>query len=131
MLIEIDSHSGVPIYRQIIDQIRSHVITTRLCEGAQLPSVRDLAGRLNVNPMTISKVYSYLENEGLVERKRGVGLFVAKISKGKQDRARTAMLDDVLTKAAVTAIEVGLSEKDATGKFTKLFRKNNLEGRTK
>lgn len=131
MLIEIDSHSGVPIYRQIIDQIRSHVITARLTEGAQLPSVRELAGRLKVNPMTISKVYSFLENEGLAERKRGIGLFVAKISKDKQDKAKSAMLEDILSKAAVTAVEVGLSEKQAANMFTKLFRQNNLEGRTK
>jgi GntR family transcriptional regulator len=131
MIIEIDSHSGVPIYRQIIDQIRSHIITARLTEGAQLPSVRDLAGRLKVNPMTISKVYSYLENEGVVERKRGIGLFVAKISKNKQDKAKTAMLEDILTKAAATAVEVGLTEKQATNMFTKLFRQNNLEGSKK
>jgi GntR family transcriptional regulator len=131
MIIEIDSHSGVPIYRQIIDQIRSHIITARLSEGAQLPSVRDLAGRLKVNPMTISKVYSYLENEGVVERKRGIGLFVAKISKNKQDKAKTAMLEDILTKAATTAVEVGLTEKQATNMFTKLFRQNNLEGSKK
>ena len=131
MLIEIDSHSGVPIYRQIIDQIRSHIITARLSEGAQLPSVRDLAGRLKVNPMTISKVYSYLENEGVVQRKRGIGLFVAKISKNKQDKAKTAMLEDILNRAAMTAVEVGLSEKEAANMFTKLFRQINLEGRTK
>jgi GntR family transcriptional regulator len=131
MIIEIDSHSGVPIYRQIIDQIRSHIITARLTEGVQLPSVRDLAGRLKVNPMTISKVYSYLENEGVVERKRGIGLFVAKISKNNQDKAKTAMLEDILTKAATTAVEVGLSEKQATNMFTKLFRQNNLEGSKK
>lgn len=131
MLIEIDSHSGVPIYRQIIDQIRSHVITARLTEGAQLPSVRDLAGKLKVNPMTISKVYSYLENEGVVERKRGIGLFVAKISKNKQDKAKTEMIEDILSKAAVTAIEVGLTEKEAAEMFTKLFRQNYSEGRKK
>lgn len=131
MLIEIDSHSGVPIYRQIIDQIRSHVITARLTEGSQLPSVRDLAGRLKVNPMTVSKVYSYLENEGVVERKRGIGLFVAKISKNKQDKAKSAMLEDILKRAAVTAIEVGLSEKQASAMFTKLFRQNKSEGRKK
>jgi len=131
MLIEIDSHSGVPIYRQIIDQIRSHIITERLSEGAQLPSVRDLAGRLKVNPMTISKVYSYLENEGVVHRKRGVGLFVSKISKNKQDKAKSTMLEDVLKKAAITAIEVGLTEKQAANMFTKLFRENYSEGRQK
>ena len=131
MLIEIDSHSGVPIYRQIIDQIRSHVITARLTEGSQLPSVRDLAGRLKVNPMTVSKVYSYLENEGVVERQRGIGLFVARISKNEQDKAKSEMLEDILTKAAVTAIEVGLSEREAADMFTKLFRQNNSEGRKK
>ncbi len=81
MLLEIDHHSGVPIYRQIIRQIRQQIMTGGLKEGDQLETVRNLAARLKVNPMTISKAYSFLEAEGLVERKRGIGLFVAKVKK--------------------------------------------------
>jgi GntR family transcriptional regulator len=67
MLFEIDTHSGVPIFRQIIDQIRKQITTGLLPEGRQLETVRDLAARLKVNPMTISKAYSLLEAEGLLD----------------------------------------------------------------
>ncbi len=84
MLVEIDTHSGVPIYRQVIEQIRRQIMTGQLAEGGQLPTVRDLAKRLKVNPMTVSKAYSLLEIEGLVERRRGVGLFVAKLDRRRK-----------------------------------------------
>ena len=84
MLLEIDHHSGVPIYRQVIEQIRRQIMAGQLTEGQQLDSVRDLAGRLRVNPMTISKAYALLEVEGLAERRRGIGLFVARVTKGQK-----------------------------------------------
>ena len=65
MLLDIDTHSGVPIYRQIMDQIRSQILTGELPEARQLDTVRELARRLKVNPMTISKAYSFLEAEGV------------------------------------------------------------------
>ena len=55
MLLEIDHHSGVPIYRQVVRQIRRHIMTDGLKEGEQLETVRDLAARLKVNPMTIKE----------------------------------------------------------------------------
>ncbi|MBN2591295.1 MAG: GntR family transcriptional regulator, partial [Sedimentisphaerales bacterium] len=61
MLLEIDHHSGQPIYRQVIDQIRQQIMAGQLREGEQLVTVRDLAGQLRVNPMTISKAYALLE----------------------------------------------------------------------
>ena len=110
MLIEIDHHIGVPIYRQVIRQVRQQIMTDGLMEGDQLEAVRDLAARLKVNPMTISKAYSFLEAEGLVERRRGVGLFVVKVRKDKKDKIRRELLDDAVGKAAATAIQLGVSE---------------------
>ncbi|MFA6715005.1 MAG: GntR family transcriptional regulator [Victivallaceae bacterium] len=122
MLLEIDHHSGVPIYRQIIRQIRQQIMTAGLKESEQLETVRDLAAKLKVNPMTVSKAYSLLETEGLVERKRGIGLFVAKIKKGRMDRIKAGLLDTVLNKAAVTAIQLEVSEKEAVELFKKLYK---------
>ncbi len=104
MLLEIDHHSGVPIYRQVIRQIRQQIMTDGLAHGDQLETVRDLAARLKVNPMTISKAYSFLEAEGLVERKRGIGLFVVKVRKGKKDRIRAQLLNDAVNRAAITVL---------------------------
>jgi GntR family transcriptional regulator len=84
MLLDIDHHSGVPIYRQVVDQVRDQIMAGRLCEGDQLMSVREVAAALRVNPMTISKAYSALEIEGLLERWRGIGLFIAGIQSRKK-----------------------------------------------
>ncbi len=110
MLLEIDSHSGVPIYRQIIAQIRTQIMTGDLDQDQQLDTVRDLARRLNVNPMTISKAYSFLEADQLVTRKRGIGLFVAHIPQDQKDILKKNILESAVEKAAVTAVQLDVSE---------------------
>ncbi|MCK4997964.1 MAG: GntR family transcriptional regulator, partial [Anaerohalosphaera sp.] len=128
-ILEIDHHSGVPIYRQIMGQIRQQIMTDGLKQGDQLESVRDLAGRLKVNPMTISKAYSFLENEGLVERRRGIGLFVARVRKGQLDKIKTELLDEIVKKAAVTAIQLGVSHEEAIEFFSKHYKAYNSRNR--
>ncbi|MDP2653481.1 MAG: GntR family transcriptional regulator [Candidatus Omnitrophota bacterium] len=68
--------SGVPIYRQITDQVKTHAAAGRLTPGAFLPSVRQVAAELEINPMTVSKAYSLLEKEGVLEFVRGQGMRV-------------------------------------------------------
>ncbi|MBL7152335.1 MAG: GntR family transcriptional regulator [Phycisphaerae bacterium] len=121
MLLEIDHHSGQPIYRQVIEQIRRQIMAGQLGQGEQLVSVRDLAGQLNVNPMTISKAYSLLEVEGLVERRRGVGLFVAKLAKDKTDREKEKLLAEAMRKAAAAAVQFGVSRKKAAEMLGRLY----------
>jgi GntR family transcriptional regulator len=123
MLLQIDHHSGQPIFRQVIDQIRRQVMAGQLREGEQLPSVRDLAMQLRVNPMTISKAYGLLEMEGLLDRRRGVGLFVAGLGKEKTSRTKADLLEEALTKAVVTAIQLGIPEDKARDLLTKLYHK--------
>ena len=125
MLLEIDHHSGVAIYRQIVDQIRGLIMGGQLEEGRQLVSVRELAGQVKVNPMTVSKAYSLLEIDGMVDRRRGVGVFVAKIGSGKKNKTKQQMLKEVLKKAAVTAVGLGISEKETRELFSKLYRESN------
>ena len=129
MLVEIDTHSGVPIYRQVVEQIRRQIITGRLAEGGQLPTVRDLAKRLKVNPMTVSKAYSLLEIEGLVERRRGVGLFVAKLSRRRKERLTKEMLEGIVKKAAITAVQLGTSEQEVKDVLLKLYRRYDSKKR--
>jgi GntR family transcriptional regulator len=74
---DITPSSGVPIYRQIMQQIRRMIASSHLNPGDTLPSIRKLASELVINQMTISKAYSLLEVEGLLERKRGIGMLVA------------------------------------------------------
>jgi len=129
MLLEIDHHSGVPIYRQVIRQIRQQIMTDGLKHEDQLETVRDLAARLKVNPMTISKAYSFLEAEGLVERKRGIGLFVAKVKKGQRGQIRAKLLNSIVNKAAITAIQLGVSEDEAIESLKKHYKEYNSKNR--
>jgi len=71
------SNSGVPIYRQLVEQVRRMVASGQLAPGTPLPSVRELALEHTVHHMTISKAYSQLEAEGLLERNRGKPMTVA------------------------------------------------------
>ena len=73
----LNPQSGVPIYRQLLDQVRRMVSSGQLQPGVALPSIRDLALQHAINPMTISKAYSLLEAEGLLERHRGKPMTVA------------------------------------------------------
>jgi len=76
-LFSLNPASGVPIFRQLIDQIKQAIRMGLLEKNNQLPSVRVLASALQINPMTISKAFSQLEVEGVLIRKRGVGMLVA------------------------------------------------------
>ncbi|MET0264348.1 MAG: GntR family transcriptional regulator [Duganella sp.] len=77
MLFSIATGSSEPIYRQLIEQVRRLVAAGMLAPGDALPSVREVALALAVNPMTVSKAYSMLEAEGLLARARGIGMLVA------------------------------------------------------
>ncbi len=73
----LDSQSGVPVYRQIMDLIRHGIASGRLCPGEQLPTVRGLAVELKVNPNTVIKAYSLLEQQGALTTEQGSGTFIA------------------------------------------------------
>jgi len=128
MLLEIDHHSGVPIYRQVMRQIRQQIMTDGLRPGEQVEPVRELATRLKVNPMTISKAYAFLEAEGLLERRRGVGLFAACVQKERQERIKSELLSQTMDKAAVTAIQLGLSEDEAVQYLRDHYRQYSFDG---
>ncbi len=130
MLLEIDHHSGVPIYRQLIEQIRRQIMSGQLSEGEQLMSVRELAAQLRVNPMTISKAYALLEVEGLLERRRGIGLFAARLRKDQKERTKGKLLEEIMRKAAVTAVQFEIPEKKAGEMLAKLYRKYNSRTRS-
>src|SRR5215469_17962767 len=76
-MFRFDAGSGVPIYRQLVQQVRRDVMLGRLRPGDQLPSVSEVVGSLSVNPNTVVKAFTELEHQGLVVRRQGVGTFVA------------------------------------------------------
>ena len=76
MLIVVDPSSGVPVFRQIMDQVKLHVASGQLEAGAELPPTRTLSLELGVNPMTVSKAYGLLERDGILVRRPGRPLVV-------------------------------------------------------
>lgn len=76
-LFALNTSSGIPIYRQLVDQIKQAIQMELLLADQKLPSVRQLAKALQINPMTISKAFAQLELEKVLVRKRGVGMLVS------------------------------------------------------
>ena len=105
----IQTGSSEPIYRQLIDHVRRRVASGQIKAGDEIPSVRDLAQRLAVHPMTISKAYSLLEAEGLLERRRGLAMRVAAQHQAARPAdERIALLRPVLARAAAEARQLQL-----------------------
>lgn len=127
MLIQLDTHSGIPIYRQVMDQVTRAVMAGHLKAGQQIDSVADLSRRLRVNPMTISKAYGFLVAEGLLERRAGVGLFVRSINASKTRKTHDKLLDDSIRKAAALALQLGFDEAEATQLFIQHFQKQKSQ----
>ena len=75
-MFRIDAGSGVPIYRQLVEQVRREIVLGRLVAGDQLPPLREVVDALAINPNTVVKAYAELEHEGLVVRRQGMGTFV-------------------------------------------------------
>lgn len=126
---EIHPSSGVPIYRQLIDQVHALIAGGKLREGDLLPSVRQVAAAAAVNPMTVSKAYSRLEVEGVVERLRGQGMRVAPIGRKGQATAplaeRQQQFRQLVEPALHRALQLGLSEAETQEILDLLLQKNS------
>ncbi|HTV48508.1 MAG TPA: GntR family transcriptional regulator [Phycisphaerae bacterium] len=107
--ITVSTSSGAPLYRQIIDQVRARVAGGHLAAGEFLPSVRQLAEHLQINPMTVSKAYSLLEREGVIEFVRGQGMRVNPPGPAANGKARRAAIFPLLKQAAATARQLSLT----------------------
>ena len=106
-LLTIDPSDAAPIWRQIEDGVRRMVVSGVLAAGAPVPSVRDLARELRVNPATVSKAYQRLTAAGVLEVRRGEGTFVALREAGTVDAERRGLLDDEARRFAEAARDLG------------------------
>ncbi len=93
--LTLDLKSGVPFYRQIIDQVKSAIATGVLEPGDRLPTVRQLAVELSINPNTVSRAYTELELTGLVETQMGSGTFVGQREVQRDDVERRRLLEQL------------------------------------
>jgi GntR family transcriptional regulator len=116
-----------PIYRQIVDQVRRQIAGGVIVPGQELPSVRAMAQQHTINPMTVSKAYSLLEAEGLLERRRGMGMVVANHS-GQSDKVQPQdLLLPSLQAAAQQARQLGLTAQVALAQFEECLKKTHQE----
>ncbi len=102
-------HNGVPVYRQIIDQVRSGMALGTLAAGDQLPTVRQLAVDLAINPNTVMRAYRELELGGLLETHQGTGTFVANRKLERKDAERERQLTQLAHEFAARAGAAGFS----------------------
>jgi len=120
-LFDINPNSGVPIYRQLIDQVHALMGGARLREGDFLPIVRQVARVASVNPMTVYKAYSLLETEGTVQRVRGQGMRVMALSVDGTLRQRQKQLRELLKPALHRARQLGLNKRQTRAVIDRLI----------
>src|SRR5438105_7633875 len=94
--LRLDSHSGVPVYRQIIDQVIGGVAAGALTGGDQLPTVRQLAVDLSINPNTVIRAYRELEIRGMLETQQGTGTFISHKKVERDDAERQRRLNQLV-----------------------------------
>ena len=107
ILIKPNPSSGVPIYLQLMEQVKHAIETGALKPGEQLPSIRPLAEELVINPNTVAKAYRELEHEGVIELRQGAGAFVSDQAPSQQDAERL--------KAAQALVAQGIERLRARG----------------
>lgn len=114
--------STTPIYRQIVEQVHRLVASGQLAAGGDLPSVRAVALEHAINPMTVSKAYSLLEAQGVLERRRGVGMVVAAQNPGMGHASDTlTLLQPSLAQAAHIAQQLGIGHEVALAAFERVL----------
>ncbi len=129
MLIVVDPHSGVPVYRQIIDQVKFHVASGLLKPGDELPSTRALSSELGINPMTISKAYSFLERDGVVGRRPGRQLVVNEFKNGEIGDKKEIQLRDSLSQTMTIIRQLGIERQKALDIFTEILDQSGTRTR--
>lgn len=110
--LTIDPADAVPIWRQIEDGVRRLVVSGSLAPGAAVPSVRELARELRVNPATVSKAYQRLTDAGVLEVRRGEGTFVADRTAGMMTTERRLLLAEEARRFAVAAAAMGATREE-------------------
>jgi GntR family transcriptional regulator len=122
----LDAKSGVPIYRQIQDQIRYGIASGLVNPGEQLPTVRALAVELSVNPNTVIKAYTELEREGILTTEQGTGTFVApQPTVAVSDVNRHAKLDSLCSEFLAQAARYGFAPTEVLKAIQQLARRRS------
>jgi len=107
----LDQHSGVPVYRQLIDQVLAATATGVLRAGDQLPTIRGVAVELAINPNTVSRAYREMELRGILDTQQGTGTFIAekpvKRSEPESERQMAQLVTEFVARAGAAGFTVG------------------------
>jgi len=125
--LRIDTSDGVPIYLQIVDQIKRTVALGRLKPEDPLPSVRQLALDLTINPNTVARAYLELEHEGVIYKRQGQGTFVSAMAAEASRRERNRIVAALFEKAIIEAASFGMSETEITEAYRQSMHRWKLE----
>ena len=127
LLFSIATGSTEPIYRQLVEQVRRRVAAGQWKPGEAMPSVRELAQALAVNPMTVSKAFGLLESQGILERRRGLAMVVAAQGERATSADRAALLRPTLERAAGEARQLALPDAKALALFKAVLRETQVD----
>ena len=125
MYIRVNPASSTPLYSQVVEQIKHAVASGRLRSGDQLPSVREMAIDLRINPNTVAKAYRELERDGVVQARQGSGVFVADQAPVLQKGERLKIAARHMDQAIVQAVNLALDPEDIKTLFADRLEKIN------
>lgn len=117
----IDLHTGVPVYRQLVDQVRGAIAAGSLSAGDQLPTVRQLAVDLAINPNTVMRAYRELELGGLLETQQGTGTFISDKKLEKKSAERERQLGQIVSDFAARAGAAGFNLEELIDRLQELL----------
>jgi len=117
----LDLHSGVPVYRQLIDQVRAGMAAGSLSSGDQLPTVRQLAVDLAINPNTVLRAYRELELGGFLETQQGTGTFITQKKPRRDDVERERQLNQLVGEFLARAGAAGFTAEDLLKQLRELI----------
>jgi GntR family transcriptional regulator len=120
--ISLETASGVPVYRQIIDKVMGGIAAGVLTAGSQLPTVRQLAVDLAVNPNTVLRAYKELEIRGVVETQQGSGTYVSDVKVERDEAENQARLNRLAGEVAARAGAEGFSLQELMGRLAEMAK---------
>jgi len=121
----LDLHSGMPVYRQIMDQVRGGVASGALTPGDQLPTVRQLAVDLEINPNTVVRAYRELELGGMLETHQGTGTFISAQKLKHSDAHRERQLEQIVADSVARAGAAGFTLDELIDELRDLAREQS------
>ena len=128
MLLTVDNSSSIPLYQQIVDQIREKILTGQLRAGDPLPSIRQLAADLLISVITTKRAYQELENEGLIQTRPGHGTFVSELRRDYLQQVGLREVEGRLRDAVRTASRLGVSRAVVEDLFKKVLDSEAVDG---